>query len=166
MNAGGQDLRPIELHVNGERRTVFARDNDLLLDVLRDQLDLAGPKEGCGVSACGTCTVLLNGAPISSCLTLVAQLGPDEEISTIEGLSKNGHPDPVQTAFFQESAFQCAFCTPGMIMAVKGLLLENPSPSDEEIREYLLGNYCRCGAHGDILRAVHRAAEMIRLESP
>ena len=164
MDSQDRAPRPVELHVNGEHRTVLLRDNALLLDVLRDRLDLAGPKEGCGVSACGTCTVLLDGEPISSCLTLVAQLGPEQEILTIEGLSRDGVPDPIQTAFIEESAFQCAYCTPGMIMAVKGLLSENPSPSDAEIREYLLGNYCRCGAHPDILRAVHRAAEMMRRE--
>ncbi len=158
----GQVARLVELNVNGERRTVFVKDNTLLLDVLRDQLDLTGPKEGCGVSACGTCTVLLDGEPISSCLTLVAQVEPDQNILTIEGLSRGGEPDPVQLAFIEESAFQCAYCTPGMIMAVKGLLKENPSPTDAEIREYLMGNYCRCGAHTDIIRAVHRAAEMIR----
>ncbi|MBI2880215.1 MAG: (2Fe-2S)-binding protein [Candidatus Tectomicrobia bacterium] len=160
-----EQLRPAELRVNGERRTVLIRDNALLLDVLRDQLDLLGMKEGCGVSACGTCTVLLDGRPISACLTLAAQIGPEEEILTIEGLARDGRPDPVQRAFYEESAFQCAFCTPGMIMAVKGLLLENPSPADEEIREYLLGNYCRCGAHLDILRAVRRAAEIMRQET-
>lgn len=158
----GQVARLVELNVNGERRTVFVKDNTLLLDVLRDQLDLTGPKEGCGVSACGTCTVLLDGEPISSCLTLVAQVEPDQKILTIEGLSQGGEPDPVQLAFIEESAFQCAYCTPGMIMAVKGLLKENPSPTDGEIREYLKGNYCRCGAYTDIIRAVHRAAEMIR----
>ena len=165
MTSEDRASRPVELNVNGERRTVFVRDNALLLDVLRDGLDLTGPKEGCGVSACGTCTVLLDGEPISACLTLVAQIGPEREILTIEGLSRNGEPDPVQTAFIEESAFQCAYCTPGMIMAVKGLLSENPSPSDAEIREYLLGNYCRCGAHADILRAVHRAAEKMRAEA-
>lgn len=162
METVGQVARPVELNVNGQRRTLFVADNTLLLDVLRDQLGLAGPKEGCGVSACGTCTVLLDGEPISACLTLVAQLEPNQNILTIEGLSHGGEPDPVQVAFIEESAFQCGYCTPGMIMAVKGLLKENPSPTDAEIRDYLMGNYCRCGAHTDIIRAVHRAAAIIR----
>ena len=151
-------MRTIELTVNGTRETLQIEDQALLLDVLRDKLFLTGTKEGCSVGACGTCTVLIDGKPVSSCLTLAAQLRPDQGVTTIEGLPKDGKLDPVQEAFLEEAAFQCAFCTPGMILAVKAMLLEIPNPSEEETREYLLGNYCRCGAHKEILKAVHSAA--------
>ena len=151
-------MRTIELTINGQRETLQIEDQALLLDILRERLYLTGTKEGCSVGACGTCTVLIDGRPVSSCLTLASQLRPEQEITTIEGLSQNGQLDPVQQAFLDEGAFQCAFCTSGMILAVKALLSEIPDPSDEEIREYLLGNYCRCGAHLEILRAVHSAA--------
>lgn len=151
-------MRTVELTVNGERETLEIHDQALLLDVLREKLHLTGTKEGCSVGACGTCTVLIDGKPVSSCLTLAAQLRSDQEVTTVEGLSQEDRLDPVQEAFLENAAFQCAFCTPGMMLAVKAMLSENPNPSDEEVREYLLGNYCRCGAHPEILKAIRSAA--------
>ncbi len=151
--------RTLTLKVNGEERRIEAGDNALLLDVLRDGLGLKAAREGCGVGACGSCTVLLDGTPISSCLKLAATLPAGCEITTVEGLAADGALDPVQEAFIEAGAFQCAFCTSGMMLAVKSLLAENPRPTDEEARDYLNGNYCRCGAHPEILEAVRRLAE-------
>jgi aerobic-type carbon monoxide dehydrogenase small subunit (CoxS/CutS family) len=124
-----------------------------LLEVLRDGLGLVGTKEGCGIGMCGACTVLVDGRPLSSCLMLAAQAA-GKEILTIEGLGHDGQLHPVQQAFLDEGAFQCAYCTPGFVLSAVALLAEKPSPSDEEIREYLSGNLCRCGSYQNILRAV------------
>jgi aerobic-type carbon monoxide dehydrogenase small subunit (CoxS/CutS family) len=129
-----------------------------LLEVLRDGLGLVGTKEGCGIGMCGACTVLVDGRPLSSCLMLAAQAA-GKEILTIEGLGHNGQLHPVQQAFLDEGAFQCAYCTPGFVLSAMALLAEKPSPSDEEIREYLSGNLCRCGSYQNILRAVTKASK-------
>jgi carbon-monoxide dehydrogenase small subunit len=141
------------LTVNGAERQVEVQDNWLLSDVLREQLGLHGVREGCGTAVCGSCTVLLDGRPIASCLTLAARLN-GRRIETIEGLSRGSQLHPIQEAFLEERAFQCGYCTPGYIMAVKGLLDENPDPSEAELVDYLAGNYCRCAGYRDILRAV------------
>jgi aerobic-type carbon monoxide dehydrogenase small subunit (CoxS/CutS family) len=148
--------RMITLKVNGEEHGVPIQDNAILLDVLRDRLGLKAAREGCGVGACGSCTVLVDGNPISSCLKLVRTLPDGAEITTVEGMAKGEKLDPVQEAFLEEGAFQCAFCTSGMMLSVKALLSENPRPSDEEARDYLNGNYCRCGAYPEILKAVQK----------
>jgi len=128
-----------------------------ILQVLRDDLGLGGAKEGCGVGMCGACTVLVDGQTISGCLTLAEQvLG--KEIRTIEGLARNGELHPVQQAFIEEKAFQCAYCTPGFILTTIALLNENARPSEDEIREYLSGNLCRCGSYQNIVKAVRRAS--------
>ena len=145
--------RTITLTVNGTDRQVEVQDNWLLSDVLHEQLHLHGVREGCGTAVCGSCTVLMDGRPIASCLTLAARLD-GRRIETIEGLSRGQQLHPIQEAFLEERAFQCGYCTPGYIMAVKGLLDENPDPSEEELLDYLAGNYCRCGGYRDILRAV------------
>jgi aerobic-type carbon monoxide dehydrogenase small subunit (CoxS/CutS family) len=145
--------RTITLSVNGTDRQVEVQDNWLLSDVLHDQLKLHGVREGCGTAVCGSCTVLLDGRPIASCLTLAVRLD-GRRLETIEGLSRGQQLHPIQEAFLEERAFQCGYCTPGYIMAVKGLLDENPDPSEEELLDYLAGNYCRCAGYRDILRAV------------
>jgi len=124
-----------------------------LLSVLRDDLGLVGAKEGCGIGMCGACTVLLDGQAMSSCLLLAAQCD-GKAITTVEGLSRDGALHRVQQAFFDHAAFQCAYCTPGFVLATVALLSENPAPSDEEIRECLSGNLCRCGSYVNILKAV------------
>ena len=146
--------RSITLTVNGAERTLEVQDNWLLSDVLREQLKLYGVREGCGTAVCGSCTVLLDGRPIASCLALAARCD-GQRLETIEGLSEGNRLHPVQEAFLEERAFQCGYCTPGYIMAVKGLLDENPDPSEDELLDYLAGNYCRCAGYQDILRAVN-----------
>ncbi|HWP29449.1 MAG TPA: (2Fe-2S)-binding protein [Chloroflexota bacterium] len=146
--------RTITLIVNGVERQLEVQDHWLLSDVLREQLKLYSVREGCGTAVCGSCTVLLDGRPIASCLTLAARLD-GRRIETVEGLSQGERLHPIQEAFLEERAFQCGYCTPGYIMAVKGLLDENPDPSEEELLDYLAGNYCRCAGYPDILRAVN-----------
>jgi len=145
------------LNVNGNRHEVQAKTRTLL-EVLRDDLGLVGTKEGCGIGMCGACTVLIDGGPISGCLTLAEQVA-GKEILTVEGLGKNGQLHPVQQAFIDERAFQCAYCTPGFILSAVALLNENPSPSEDEIRQYLSGNLCRCGSYQNIVKAVVAAGK-------
>ena len=114
---------------------------------------LKGTVEGCSVGVCGSCTVLIDGKPVSSCLTLASNI-EGKQVTTIEGLSQNGELDPVQHAFLKHQAFQCGFCTTGMIMAVKGLLNAHPHPSEAQARDYLSGNLCRCGTYKEVLAAV------------
>jgi aerobic-type carbon monoxide dehydrogenase small subunit (CoxS/CutS family) len=144
------------LHVNRSKYEVRAEARTLL-DVLRDDLGLMGTKEGCGVGMCGACTILVDGKPLSSCLVLAEQV-VGKEILTIEGLGRSENLHPVQQAFLDEGAFQCAYCTPGFVLSTVALLAENPSPSDEEIREYLSGNLCRCGSYQNIIHAVRAAS--------
>jgi carbon-monoxide dehydrogenase small subunit len=144
------------LNVNGSKYEVET-DARTLLDVLREDLGLMGTKEGCGVGMCGACTVLVGGKPLSSCLVLAEQV-VGKEILTIEGLGRAENLHPVQQAFLDEGAFQCAYCTPGFVLSTVALLAENPSPSDEEIREYLSGNLCRCGSYQNIIHAVRAAS--------
>ncbi len=144
------------LSVNGSRYEVQAGTRTLV-EVLRDDLNLVGTKEGCGVGMCGACTVLVDGKPLSGCLVLAEQVA-GKEILTIEGLSQDESLHPVQQAFLEQGAFQCAYCTPGFVLTTIALLNEKPSPSDEEIREYLAGNLCRCGSYQNILQAVKSAS--------
>ncbi|HSO11238.1 MAG TPA: (2Fe-2S)-binding protein [Anaerolineales bacterium] len=143
------------LKVNGSRYEV-QEGTRTLLEVLRDDLNLVGAKEGCGIGMCGACTVLVDGKPVSGCLTLAAQVA-GKEIFTVEGLVEDGKLHPIQQAFIDERAFQCAYCTPGFILSAFALLEENPNPSEDEIREYLSGNLCRCGSYQNIMKAVVEA---------
>lgn len=145
------------LNVNGGRYEIRERTRTLL-EVLRDELGLVGAKEGCGVGMCGACTVLVDGKPISGCLTLAEQV-TGKEILTVEGLEKDGQLHPAQQAFIDERAFQCAYCTPGFILSAVALLKENPDPSEYEIREYLSGNLCRCGSYQNIVKAAMKASK-------
>ena len=145
--------RRIELLVNGERHEVEVEPRQTLLEVLRDGLYLTGTKEGCGTGDCGACTVLLDGKPVTSCLVLAVS-AEGKVVTTIEGLSENGKLHPIQQAFIDHGAVQCGFCTPGMILAAKALLDENPRPSEQDVRAALAGNLCRCTGYTKIIDAV------------
>jgi len=150
--------REITLRVNNKNETLAVDDADSLLEVLRDRLKLWSVRESCGVGACGSCTVLLDGRPVSSCL-LLAVRSTGREITTLEGLGDGQSLHPIQQAFVNERALQCAYCTPGFVLSVKALLDELPHPSEEEAKEYLSGNLCRCAGYAEILRAVRSAQE-------
>jgi aerobic-type carbon monoxide dehydrogenase small subunit (CoxS/CutS family) len=151
--------REITLRINGREETLSVEDADTLIEVLRERFKLWSVREACGVGACGTCTVLLDGRPVSSCFVLAVRAA-GYDITTLEGLSEDERSlHDVQQAFVAERALQCAYCTPGFVLSVKALLDEIPSPSDKEIREYLSGNLCRCAGYADILRAVGLAQE-------
>lgn len=150
--------RIIELLVNGENREVAVKANDTLLEVLREKFSLVGTKEACGMGECGACTVLINQKPVLSCLTLAAD-ATGKEIITIEGLSSINGLDAVQESFINNGAVQCGYCTPGMILTAKDLLSRNPNPSEEQIREAISGNLCRCTGYAKIVEAIQAAAE-------
>ena len=149
---------PFELKVNGELKILDVEPSSLLLYVLRDDLELSGPRFGCGVAQCGACTVLVDGQPIRSCVTPISALS-GKEITTIEGLGNRESPHPLQTAFIEEQAAQCGFCSSGMIMSAASLLEKNPKPTDQDIKDALNANLCRCGTHTRILKAVKKASE-------
>jgi carbon-monoxide dehydrogenase small subunit len=148
----------IVLNVNGEDRAVEARPSDTLLEVLRERLALTGAKRGCNQGVCGACTVLLDGRPVRACLSLSVNC-TGRAITTVEGLSSNGRPSPLQQAFLDAGAVQCGFCTPGMLMSAQALLDENPKPSLGEVRHALAGNLCRCSGYRKICQAVGLAAK-------
>lgn len=151
----------LEFTVNGEKHNLEIVPNRRLLDVLRDDLQLTGVKEGCGAGECGACTVIMNGEIVNSCMVLAAQ-ARGAEIVTIEGLEgENGELHPVQEAFIESGAVQCGFCTPGMILSSLVLLAGNPAPDEEEIKEAISGNLCRCTGYKQIIEAVKKAAEKL-----
>ncbi|MDE2779720.1 MAG: (2Fe-2S)-binding protein [Chloroflexota bacterium] len=160
--AGRYHTADLTLNVNGQSHQLQVRHHWTLLDVIREQLDLTGSKKGCDRGECGSCTVLLGGKPVYACQILAVQVG-SKPVITIEGLG-DGSPDPenmdlVQRAFLENDGGQCGFCTPGFVMSTRALLDSNPNPTDEEIRQALSGNLCRCNAYGRILESVRAARQ-------
>jgi nicotinate dehydrogenase subunit A len=149
-----------KLNVNGSPRNIDADADTSLLSVLRDQLDLTGSKYGCGEGQCGACTVLIDGSPRRSCITLVGAVG-QKQITTIEGLAQGDRLHPLQEAFLEEAAMQCAYCTSGMIMTAVSLLRANHNPSAADISHSMEGNICRCGTHPRIVAAIQKAAKAL-----
>jgi len=149
----------IDLIVNGRPRSVAAVPNLALLDMLRDDLELTGSKECCAVGECGACTVIVDGRSVNACLMLAVE-ADGCEITTIEGLADEGELSPLQDAFVRCGAAQCGFCIPGMVMSAHALLQQNPQPSEEEIREGLSGNLCRCAGYNRMFEAVKKTAEL------
>jgi carbon-monoxide dehydrogenase small subunit len=145
--------REVTLRVNGEEHQALIEPNRLLLHLLRDDLRLTGTKEGCSIGVCGACSVIVDGRLVSSCLTLAVGCN-GKEITTIEGLVKDGKLHPLQQAFIEYGGFQCGICTPGQIMAAKALLDENPQPTEEEVKEWMSGNLCRCTGYYKIFESV------------
>ncbi len=148
----------LELEVNGETRRLLGKDQQTLMEVLREDLELTGTKHGCDVGECGACTVLMDGEPVLSCLVLAAQVA-GRSITTIEGLASDNEPDELQKTFAELGAAQCGYCTPGMVLSSRALLNDNPDPSHDQINEALAGNLCRCTGYNKILDAVDLAAE-------
>ena len=147
----------ITANVNGRQRELSVKSNQTLLEVLRDDLRLKGTREGCSVGVCGSCTVLVDGKPVSSCLMLASN-AEGKDVLTIEGLTRDGSLDPVQQAFLDHQAFQCGFCTPGMILTAKSLLDENSRPTGEQVKAYMGGNICRCTGYKKIVEAILAAS--------
>jgi carbon-monoxide dehydrogenase small subunit len=161
MERKGDIKMKTKIMINNRIREFDVPPQTLLLNLLRDELDLTGAKYGCGIGECGACTVLLDGKPVLGCMTLAVECD-GKSVETIENLSEGEILHPIQESYIEEGAVQCGFCTPGFIMTTKALLKENPSPEEEEIREYLKGNICRCTGYVNIVKAVQKAAEKMR----
>lgn len=153
--------KKIRMRVNGKKVEVEVPTHRLLIDCLRYDLGLTGTKEGCSVGVCGACTVLMDGEMVSSCLAL-AVFADGREITTVEGLAKNGELHPVQKSFIQYGGFQCGICTPGMILSAKALLDKIPKPSEEQIKEWMMGNLCRCTGYYKIIESVQKAHQFAK----
>jgi aerobic-type carbon monoxide dehydrogenase small subunit (CoxS/CutS family) len=151
-------MESLTMRLNGEEVTIQVKPDALLLDVLRDELELTGTKEACGEGECGACTVLVDGEPVTSCI-VPALKAQGREVVTVEGLASGGELHPLQKAFIEYGAVQCGFCTPGMLMSARALLDRNPHPSEEEIREAISGNLCRCTGYVKIVEAIKAVGE-------
>ena len=158
---GTMKKREIELNVNGERYTLSVPPQKTLLEVLREDLDLTGTKEGCSEGECGVCTVLLDGVPVRSCLIFAVDVR-GRHVTTVEGLAQEEKLHPIQSAFIEQGAIQCGFCTPGMLLSAKALLDSASSPSEDEIRVAISGNLCRCTGYQKIVQAIQAAANARR----
>jgi aerobic carbon-monoxide dehydrogenase small subunit len=148
----------VQLTVNGDARTLLVKANTLLVNILRDRLDLTGTKKGCEMGNCGSCTVLLDGKPVDSCLVLAVE-ADGHEIITIEGVAQSDELDRLQDTFVDKAAIQCGYCTPGMILSARALLTRNPHPTEQEVRQAIAGNLCRCTGYVNIVKAVLAASE-------
>jgi len=149
----------IQLTVNGDVYSPVVKGNTLLVNLLRDELDLTGTKKGCELGDCGSCTVLMDGKPVDACLVLALE-ADGSEIVTIEGVARHGALDRLQRSFIDNAAIQCGYCTPGMILSAKALLTRNPHPTEAEVRDAIAGNLCRCTGYVNIVKAVLEAAEV------
>jgi aerobic carbon-monoxide dehydrogenase small subunit len=158
LNEPGPGRISVCLAVNGREIEATIEPRELLLDFLRDRLELKGAKRSCDVQVCGACAVLLDGVPVSACCTLAYEAN-GRQVTTIEGLAQNGRLHPIQAAFLEATAVQCGFCTAGMVLTVKSLLAQKPQPTEAEVKAYLDGNLCRCTGYWHILEAVQQAAE-------
>jgi nicotinate dehydrogenase subunit A len=158
-------MADFKLQVNGATRAVSVEPDTPLLYVLRNDLELNGPKFGCGLAQCGACTVLIEGKPVRSCVTPMSAAAKGR-ITTVEGLGTVERLHPLQRAFIEEQACQCGFCGSGMVMSAKALLDRNPQPTDRDIKQALNGHLCRCASHNRIVRAVRRAAQELRADEP
>ena len=154
----------INLNINGRQKSLAVEEDDLLVDVLRTKLGLQGVKKACGEGECGSCTVILDGKAVNSCLVLAATVD-GAKITTIEGLGYPGNLHPIQQAFIDGGAVQCGYCTPGMVLSAKALLDGNPQPGEEAIREAIAGNLCRCTGYHKIVSSILKASEYLRKNS-
>jgi len=159
--ASEAQLIPISFTLNGRSQEIEVEPHELLLDVVRERLGLTGAKRSCDVQVCGACTLLVDGRPVSACTTLAFEVR-DRSVLTIEGLAENGKLHPLQQAFIEHGGFQCGFCTPGMILAAKALLDENPDPSEAELKHFMHGNICRCTGYKKIIESIMAAAKTMR----
>ena len=155
---------PVSFTLNGRLHEIDVEPHELLLDVIREQLGLTGVKRSCDVQVCGACTLLVDGRPVSACTTLAFEVR-GRSVLTIEGLAQDGKLHPLQQAFIEHGGFQCGFCTPGMILAAKALLDENPNPSEEELKHFMHGNICRCTGYKKIIESIMAAAKELRSET-
>ena len=164
IKSSDTQLIPLSFTLNGRLQEFDVEPHELLLDVVRERLGLTGVKRSCDVQVCGACTLLVDGRPVSACTTLAFEVR-GRSVLTIEGLAENGKLHPLQEAFIEHGGFQCGFCTPGMILAAKALLDENPNPTEAELKHFMHGNICRCTGYKKIIESIMAAAKKMRSKS-